>query len=439
MKKILLILAMLWGSVLAHAQGQGNVVLQFSGSAFSGSCSAIMLGSDIVGGNLYWCPGPGYTWSKLNISGGGGANPGGSGTQEQYRVDATTFGGIAGTAVGAGGARTWTASGDAITPLTIAAHSGTQSAPLVNINDAGTSTPFAAVNVMGVGAGDIGDATPSLLNLAGETDGQNILTLTNKATPNFYGYVYLSGQTMLVGVTNPPDDDHSPSISLDGPNNAITLSASGNIVVGSGFKTFGTGGFYSTAVHFAALPVSPLTLGQVAVIDDATVSAAGSIVSVGGGSTKALIFYNGTNWVVVASSASGFVNVDLTGQTAAKTATALFTPTSTGLYRATYYAKVTRVSDISSILGGTSGLVLAFTDGGDSVAQTAFTLPEVGQSGNVISIGTGNVGNTTQTTLTGTGTFYAKTGVAITYAFGYSSTQTTTSMAYELHIKLEAM
>ena len=49
-----------------------------------------------------------------------------------------------------------------------------------------------------------------------------------------------------------------------------------------------------------------------------------------------------------------------------------------------------------------------------------------------------NAGNTTATKLVGQTQVYAKTGVAITYAFDYTS-GTPATMAYELHLKLEAL
>jgi hypothetical protein len=132
-----------------------------------------------------------------------------------------------------------------------------------------------------------------------------------------------------------------------------------------------------------------------------------------------------------------YATVDLTAQQAAITSTLLYAPTATGLYRVSYYAKVTTAASVSSILGGTTGLVLTFTDGSDSVAQTAFTLPEDNQAGTALSVGTGNTTNTTQATLQGSAVIFALTGVNITYAFGYTSSGT--AMQYELHIKLEAM
>ena len=73
-RKLLLVAVILLCSGIARAQGTGNTVMIFSGSAFSGSCSGIMLGNDIVHGNLYFCAGPGYTWALAAGSGGAGAN-----------------------------------------------------------------------------------------------------------------------------------------------------------------------------------------------------------------------------------------------------------------------------------------------------------------------------------------------------------------------------
>jgi hypothetical protein len=52
-----------------------------------------------------------------------------------------------------------------------------------------------------------------------------------------------------------------------------------------------------TTVAFAGLPAHP-ALGQRAFITDATVSTFGAIVSVGGGTNKLPIFFDGTNWKV---------------------------------------------------------------------------------------------------------------------------------------------
>lgn len=146
-----------------------------------------------------------------------------------------------------------------------------------------------------------------------------------------------------------------------------------------------------------------------------------------------------TNYAGVATVDNGVPSIlghsDLTGQTAALTTSALFTPSSTGMVRVTYYAKVT-TPGTTSILGGTTGFVLNFTDGTDSVAQT-LTLTEANQSGTILSIGTGNVTNTTAAIIYGTAMVYAKTGVAMTYNLGYTSTGT--AMQFEIHVKAESL
>jgi hypothetical protein len=129
-----------------------------------------------------------------------------------------------------------------------------------------------------------------------------------------------------------------------------------------------------------------------------------------------------------------YATVDLIGQTAAITTTNLYTPTATGMFRISVYAKVTTPDGASSSLGGSAGLTIGYTDGDDSVAQTtvAQLAKETGAAGIV------NAGNTTATKLLGTVIIFAKTGVAITYAFDYTS-GTPAAMAYELHLKLEAL
>jgi hypothetical protein len=133
---------------------------------------------------------------------------------------------------------------------------------------------------------------------------------------------------------------------------------------------------------------------------------------------------------------SEYAVINLTGQTAAIAGgTALYTPANSGRFRITYTSKVTTAASVSSILGGTTGLALAYTDATDSVAQ-AVTCSEFSQAGNNLAIGTGNVGNSTTTVLYGECYIFAKTGVAITYGFGYTSSGT--AMAYDLRITVAA-
>lgn len=128
--------------------------------------------------------------------------------------------------------------------------------------------------------------------------------------------------------------------------------------------------------------------------------------------------------------------IDLTAQSAAVSATNLYLPATTQLYRITGYLKVT-TAGTSSILGGTTGVVITYTDGTDSVAQSV-TMSEVSQSGTNLTIGSGNPGNSTTTvTILGPTTVFAKTAVQMQYAIGYSSTGTT--MVYEAHLRVEQL
>jgi hypothetical protein len=143
-----------------------------------------------------------------------------------------------------------------------------------------------------------------------------------------------------------------------------------------------------------------------------------------------------------------FGHINLITQSAAiSTGTALYTPASSNcptacMVRVSYDAKVT-TADTSgspgSILGGTTGFQLAFQDGTDSVAQNV-TLPEFSQAGAALTIATGNTGNSTTTKVMGSTMVWVKTGVAMTYGFGYATNGTGgTAMVYELHVRLEVL
>ena len=211
-----------------------------------------------------------------------------------------------------------------------------------------------------------------------------------------------------------------------------TLSAS------AALTTYTTGQHFLLTVDTASTGAQPtlnidgLGAKNITRDDGVTVPAAGAI----GAGKPYVIYYDGSVFRILNGGSSSATS-DLTSQSATITATALYTPTVTGMFRVTYYAKVTTAASTSSVLGGATGFVLGYTDGGDSVAQN-LTLPETGQSGNSITIANGNTGNTTTTATYGTATVYAKAGVAITYAFGYTSVGGT-AMVYELHIKLEQL
>ncbi len=86
-----------------------------------------------------------------------------------------------------------------------------------------------------------------------------------------------------------------------------------------------------------------------------------------------------------------------------------------GLYRLSYYARITTAASVASSLTVTLG----WTDGGVACSQA----------------GAAMTGNTTATAQSGTVLVHLDTGTAITYATTYSTTGTT--MAYALAVSLE--
>lgn len=131
---------------------------------------------------------------------------------------------------------------------------------------------------------------------------------------------------------------------------------------------------------------------------------------------------------------SELATVDLTGQTAAKAATTIYTPAATGLFRLSIYLQVTTAATTSSILGGATGVVITFNDGDGNVAQT--NTAALATTAGAIAVTA--AGNTTATNLEGTMVIYARTGVAIQYAIGYTSVGVT-AMQYAAHLKVEAL
>lgn len=146
-------------------------------------------------------------------------------------------------------------------------------------------------------------------------------------------------------------------------------------------------------------------------------------------SNKTFTFPNQTGTFVV-----DVASVDLATQAAAITATTLFTPVITGFYRISVYLQITRAASTSSVLGGAGGVVLTYNDGDGNVAQTD-TVSLMNAAG---AIAISSATNTTATNLNGTVVIYAKAGVAIQYAIGYTSVGVT-SMQYSAHLRVEAI
>lgn len=111
----------------------------------------------------------------------------------------------------------------------------------------------------------------------------------------------------------------------------------------------------------------------------------------------------------------------LVSQTAAQSAVSLVASALAGMYRISYCSAITTASDISSVLGGTTGFAVTYTDPQDSVAKTSNpTTP------------TKSAANTTGTTVSGNLYVYAKAATAITFNFGYTDSHTSQPMVYNL-------
>ena len=161
--------------------------------------------------------------------------------------------------------------------------------------------------------------------------------------------------------------------------------------------------------------------------------AAGSIAvgnGTAGDTTGNLSFNKVIKYAGVATVSAGvpseLATVDLTAQSAAITATTLYSvpAAGAGMYRITWVAMIT-TAGTTSALGGTNGFQISFTSPTDSVVKTdSPTTPII------------SAANTTGTSISGCEVVYAKASTNIQYAFGYSSSGTT-SMVYELHCKCE--
>jgi len=184
----------------------------------------------------------------------------------------------------------------------------------------------------------------------------------------------------------------------------IALWSATNTLIGSAEFTFTEGDLYLTNGMFA------------------------NYIEVAGTGTFAGLVLNGkaTTYNSVATVSNGIpselATVDLTAQTAAIGTTTLYAvpATGAGMYRISYTAKVTTAASTSSTLGV---LTVGYTDA-DATTPTI--------------VGATNTGNTTTSLVQDTVIVYAKASTNITYAMGYI-TSGATPMAYNLHIKCEAL
>lgn len=118
----------------------------------------------------------------------------------------------------------------------------------------------------------------------------------------------------------------------------------------------------------------------------------------------------------------------LTAQAAAIAATTVFAIPSSGagMYRITWAATVTQAATTQSILGGSLGFQIKFTNGnGDTVVKTSNPTETVNANA-----------NTTGTSISGVGVGYAGASTNLQYIFDYMSAGGT-AMNYDLAIFVE--
>lgn len=179
-------------------------------------------------------------------------------------------------------------------------------------------------------------------------------------------------------------------------------------------------------------------LGTNTIVDSGSIvatilSASGTFVA--NGATGKVSTYNSIA-TVSNGVPSEYATVDLTAQAAAVGTTTLYAVPASGAgqYRLSWDAKVTTAATTGAATSTLGALTIVYTDP-DGVAVT-LTAPAMIAAG---TIATTSTGNTTGTVLVGLPlTLNAKASTNITYAFAYAS-DTANQMAYNLHIKLEAL
>lgn len=134
-----------------------------------------------------------------------------------------------------------------------------------------------------------------------------------------------------------------------------------------------------------------------------------------------------TGLFTLGTPSSVVTTVPLAAQSAPIVAQALFTPTTPGLYRVSFNAKVTVPDAVSSVLGGTAGFTVFYTDATDATSSVTLQLntPPATNSGNfIVSAATGSV---------------LVNAAASPVTFSYDYTSGITPMQFQIQVTVEAV
>lgn len=216
------------------------------------------------------------------------------------------------------------------------------------------------------------------------------------------GKLVLAGSTSGSTILNAAAVAEAGTMTL--PTATDTLAGLGTNQTWTGFQTF-VGGSFTTLSASGTAAFSAVSLGSL-------VTTYNNIPTVGNG-VPSLI-----------------ATLDLTAQIASVLATLYTTPsTGLGMYRVSWVATLTTVGSVGTVLGGTTGFQLKYTDGNDSVVKTTLATT---QSYMV------SAANTTGTSVSGTLVAYCKASTSLQCLFGYTAGSPSAG-GFNLHVKVEAL
>jgi hypothetical protein len=271
--------------------------------------------------------------------------------------------------------------------------------------------------VIGIGGGLFGRFSNAIFVMTGCASGSNTVSVTvNGGTSSVNGSFVIAEFGPLAPGAGIPSFKVFSGAEIP----PINLAIEGNGGVGGILPVShgGTGVSTSTGTGSVVLSVSPTLTGTATLANEAL--------------TGIITKYNNIN-TVSNGVPSEYATVDLTGQTAAIATTTLYTISAIGAgqYRLSWNAKVTTAAGVSSTLGP---LTITYTDP-DGVVQT-ITAAAQSSAGVIETSDTGN--STTTVLLSHPLILNCRASTNIQYAFAYAS-NAANAMAYNLHLKLEAL